>query len=256
MCIFAFVNLHGHKWFLIILSKRNISCYWALLLHSCVCIYNVAPFAVVSIMCDVGWQWMKRVLVMDVYCVTRHVGTGARTRRWCWLHDEASETRQTWCSQQRHSQGQHQRPDDSLLESAWCVLTVHSLLCDLRRKRDFIESSQLIHVLCGTVCSLFFVALHRWTQAIHRTHTERVSDSSRPMSKVHIPYTNSCVCMFALKLPTSGQNSFSTCYILVSRVRNCCVARPEQQRRNDVNRCKLYFKVLFNNKEVSRTPSR
>lgn len=32
--------------------------------------------------------------------------------------------------------------------------------------------------------------------------------------------------------------------------------RGEQQRRDDVSKCKTYIKVLFNNKEVSRTPSK
>lgn len=31
-----------------------------------------------------------------------------------------------------------------------------------------------------------------------------------------------------------------------------CFCRGEQQRRNDVSKCEMFFKVLFNNKEVSR----
>ncbi|VDI43750.1 coiled-coil and C2 domain-containing protein 2A [Mytilus galloprovincialis] len=32
--------------------------------------------------------------------------------------------------------------------------------------------------------------------------------------------------------------------------------RGEQQRREDISKCKIYIKVMFNNKEVSRTPSK
>jgi hypothetical protein len=34
------------------------------------------------------------------------------------------------------------------------------------------------------------------------------------------------------------------------------IIRGEQQRREDVSKCKTYIKVMFNNKEVSRTPSK
>ena len=34
------------------------------------------------------------------------------------------------------------------------------------------------------------------------------------------------------------------------------VDRPEQQRRNDVSRYKIFVKVLFNGKEVSKTESK
>lgn len=47
--------------------------------------------------------------------------------------------------------------------------------------------------------------------------------------------------------------SFSMCEKLMEMN---CFCRGEQQRRNDVSKCEMFLKVLFNNKEVSRTSSK
>lgn len=47
--------------------------------------------------------------------------------------------------------------------------------------------------------------------------------------------------------------SFNTCEELMEMN---CFCRGEQQRRNDVSKCEMFLKVLFNNKEVSRTSSK
>lgn len=95
--------------------------------------------------------------------------------------------------------------------------------CTLEKKW-FIESSLFNCVLCGTVCNLFIVVLRRWTQAIHRTHTERVSDSSRPMSEVHIHFTNSCVCMYAWKLLVDWAVLTHTIYSFACNTHVCTTA--------------------------------